>query len=85
MQQLLFPDALDPGLRQDPAKLVVDSVTMVVQVNGKVRDRFEVAVDISEADAETLALGSDKVKAQLEGGDPRKVIVRAPKLVNVVA
>ncbi|MCP3853890.1 MAG: leucine--tRNA ligase [Actinomycetia bacterium] len=69
----------------DPAKLVVDSVTMVVQVNGKVRDRFEVSVDISEADAEALAMTSEKVRGQLDGGDPRKVIVRAPKLVNIVA
>ena len=69
----------------DPAKLVVDSVTMVVQVNGKVRDRFEVSVDITETDAEALAMSSEKVQGQLGGGDPRKVIVRAPKLVNIVA
>ena len=57
---------------------------MVVQVNGKVRDRIEVAADISGEDAEALALASEKVAAQLDG-EPRKVIVRAPKLVNVVA
>ncbi|MCB1013442.1 MAG: class I tRNA ligase family protein, partial [Microthrixaceae bacterium] len=68
----------------DPAKLVVDAVTMVLQVNGKVRDRIDVAPDITEADARDLALASDKVQAFLDGAAPRTVIVRAPKLVNVV-
>ena len=69
----------------DPAMLVVDTVTMVVQVNGKVRDRIDVDPGIGEAEAERLALASDKVQEQLAGAAPRKVIVRAPKLVNVVA
>jgi leucyl-tRNA synthetase len=68
----------------DPAKLVVDSVTLVVQVNGKVRDRLEVPPDISEADAEAAALASERVQAQIAGGEPRTVIVRVPKLVNIV-
>ncbi|MFI9554705.1 leucine--tRNA ligase [Nonomuraea endophytica] len=67
----------------DPALLVEDSVTAVVQVAGKVRDRLEVAPDISEDDLRALALASDKVRAHLSG-EPRKVIVRAPKLVNIV-
>ncbi|MEO3861070.1 leucine--tRNA ligase [Acrocarpospora sp. B8E8] len=67
----------------DPALLVLDSVTCVVQVAGKVRDRLEVSPDISDADLEVLALESDKVRAYLSGA-PRKVIVRAPKLVNIV-
>ncbi|MFF0310363.1 leucine--tRNA ligase [Streptosporangium sp. NPDC004379] len=67
----------------DPALLVQESVTCVVQVAGKVRDRLEVSPEISEAELETLALASDKVRAFLDG-DPRKVIVRAPKLVNIV-
>ncbi|MGV9598798.1 leucine--tRNA ligase [Streptosporangium sandarakinum] len=67
----------------DPALLVQESVTCVVQVAGKVRDRLEVSPEISEAELEALALASDKVRAFLDG-DPRKVIVRAPKLVNIV-
>jgi leucyl-tRNA synthetase len=63
---------------------VDDTVTMVIQVNGKVRDRVEVPADLDEAAAEALALASDKVLAALAGGAPRRVIVRAPKLVNVV-
>ncbi|MFC7385779.1 leucine--tRNA ligase [Sphaerisporangium rhizosphaerae] len=67
----------------DPALLVRESVTCVVQVAGKVRDRLEVAPTISEADLQELALASEKVRAYLDGA-PRKVIVRAPKLVNIV-
>ncbi|MEV4167103.1 leucine--tRNA ligase [Nonomuraea dietziae] len=67
----------------EPALLVQDSVTCVVQVAGKVRDRLEVSPGISEDDLRTLALASDKVRAHLSG-EPRKVIVRAPKLVNIV-
>ncbi len=69
----------------DPAKLTVDTVTMVVQVNGKVRDRIEVPSGIDEGEATALALASEKVAAQLDGGEPRKVIARPPKLVNIVA
>jgi len=69
----------------DAGKLVSDTVTMVVQVNGKVRDRIEVAADVSETDATAAALASEKVQAQLDGGEPKKVIARPPKLVNIVA
>ncbi|SEM52316.1 leucine--tRNA ligase [Nonomuraea pusilla] len=67
----------------DPALLVQDSVTCVVQVAGKVRDRLEVSPGISEDDLRGLALASEKVAPYLQG-EPRKVIVRAPKLVNIV-
>jgi leucyl-tRNA synthetase len=69
----------------DAAKLVVDTVTMVVQVNGKVRDRIEVPADVDAAEAERMALASEKVQAHLGGKPPRKVIARPPQLVNVVA
>jgi leucyl-tRNA synthetase len=67
----------------DPAKIVQGQVTCVIQIKGKVRDRVEVSPDISEDDLRTLALSRDKVKEATEGG-VRTVIVRAPKLVNVV-
>jgi leucyl-tRNA synthetase, eubacterial and mitochondrial family len=67
----------------EPDLLTLDSVTCVVQIAGKVRDRLEVPPDISDADLETLALSSDKVRSHLSG-TPRRVIVRAPKLVNIV-
>ncbi|MER7244964.1 leucine--tRNA ligase [Kribbella sp. NPDC000426] len=68
----------------DPALLVQDTVTCVVQVAGKVKDRLEVSPDISDADLEKLALDSDAVQKALDGRGTRKVIVRAPKLVNIV-
>jgi leucyl-tRNA synthetase len=68
----------------DPALLVEDTVTCVVQVSGKVRDRLEVPPSIGEDDLRELALSSDAVVRALGGADVRTVIVRAPKLVNVV-
>ena len=68
----------------DEALLVEDSVTAVVQVQGKVKGRLEVSPDISEADLEAAALADPSVQRALEGKQVRKVIVRAPKLVNVV-
>jgi leucyl-tRNA synthetase len=69
----------------DESKLAVETITMVLQVNGKVRDRIDVDVAISDADAEAAALASPAVQSHLGGSAPKKVIVRAPKLVNVVA
>ena len=74
----------EPWPTADEAELVLKTVTMVVQVNGKVRDRVEVAADIAEAEAEALALASERVQQYLDGGAPRRVIARPPKLVNVV-
>ena len=69
----------------DESLLVEDSVTAVVQVQGKVRARLEVSPDVSEADLEAAAMADPHVQKALEGKTIRKVIVRAPKLVNVVA
>ena len=68
----------------DPALLVTESVTAVVQVNGKVRDRVEVPPTIGEDDLREVALAAPGVIRALGGRSIRKVIVRAPKLVNVV-
>jgi leucyl-tRNA synthetase len=68
----------------DPALLVQESVTCVVQVSGKVRERLEVAPDITEDALRALALATPAAVAALGGRDPRAVIVRAPKLVNIV-
>jgi leucyl-tRNA synthetase len=72
-----FPVA-DPDLAQDP------EVTCVVQIKGKVKARLEVPPTVSEADLEALALADPAVVAALGGAAIRKVIVRAPKLVNIV-
>ncbi|WP_416957161.1 leucine--tRNA ligase [Nocardioides sp. T5] len=68
----------------DEALLVEDTVTAVVQVKGKVRARLEVAPDISETDLEAAALADAGVQRAIDGATVRKVIVRAPKLVNIV-
>jgi len=68
----------------DASMLVVERVTMIVQVNGKVRDRIEVDAAIGEADAAALALASPRVVEQLGGVEPRNVVARPPRLVNVV-
>ncbi len=68
----------------DPALLVEDTVTCVVQIAGKVRDRIEVPADIAEDALQELALATEKVIAALDGRPVRTVVVRAPKLVNIV-
>jgi leucyl-tRNA synthetase len=68
----------------DPALLVQDLVTCVVQANGKVRDRLEVPPGIGDGELRELALAAPGVIRALGGGDVRTVIVRAPRLVNVV-
>jgi leucyl-tRNA synthetase len=68
----------------DPTLLVEDSVTAVVQVQGKLRGKLEVDPGISDADLEAAALGDAHVQRALAGKTVRKVIVRAPKLVNIV-
>jgi leucyl-tRNA synthetase len=68
----------------DPRYLVADEVTCVIQVQGKVRDKLQVAPGISEDALRALALSSDAVARALNGREVRTVIVRAPKLVNIV-
>jgi len=69
----------------DEALLVDDSVTAIVQVQGKLRAKLEVSPDISETDLEALAMADPNVARALQGKSVRKVIVRAPKVVNIVA
>ena len=68
----------------DPELLVQDLVTCVVQVSGKVRDRLQVPPGIGEDELRTLALAAPGVIRSLAGRGVRTVIVRAPKLVNIV-
>ncbi|MGW9449488.1 leucine--tRNA ligase [Streptomyces sp. NPDC055632] len=69
----------------DPAYVVDETVTCVVQIKGKVKARLEVSPSITDADLEALALADPHVVTALGGAEIRKVIVRAPKLVNIVA
>ncbi len=68
----------------DPELLVQDLVTCVVQVSGKVRDRLEVPPGIGEDELRALALAAPGVIRSLAGRGVRAVIVRPPKLVNIV-
>ncbi len=68
----------------DESLLVEQTVTCVVQVQGKVRARLEVPPGIEEDELRSRALAEPAVVAALDGRDLRTVIVRAPKLVNVV-
>src|SRR5689334_21537433 len=69
----------------DPALLVQETVTCVVQVNGKVRDRLEVSPDITEAQLHEMALAAPGITRALGGQEIKRVVVRPPKLVNIVA
>ena len=64
--------------------MVKDEVTVVVQVNGKLRSRLQVALDIEENDLKKMATEDEKVLKFIEGKTLRKVIVIPNKLVNIV-
>jgi len=68
----------------DPALLVDDEVEAVIQINGKIFGRINVSPTISDADFEVAALALPEIVAELKGATPKKVIARAPKLVNIV-
>jgi leucyl-tRNA synthetase len=68
----------------DPALLERDTVEVVLQVNGKLRDRLQVPASISDEELVELARASERVRAHLNGGEPRKTIVVPGKLVNFV-
>ena len=68
----------------DDSLLVDDTVTAIVQIKGKVKARLEVSKDISEVELEKQALEDETIAKLVEGSEIRKVIVRAPKLVNIV-
>ena len=68
----------------DAAARISDSITLVVQVNGKLRARIDVPADASKDDAQAAALGDENVQRFIDGKDIRKVIVVPGKLVNVV-
>jgi leucyl-tRNA synthetase len=68
----------DPELARD------ERVTLVAQVDGKVRDKIDVPFDASEEQCKEAALASAKVARALDGREVARVIVRPPKLVNLV-
>ncbi|GJM58238.1 leucine--tRNA ligase [uncultured Dubosiella sp.] len=77
--------AYEPWPSYDEAALKQDQVTVVVQVNGKVRGKMEVAADSSEDDLKEAAQALESVKKFIDGKTIRKIIVVKGKVVNVVA
>jgi leucyl-tRNA synthetase len=77
IHQQPWPD-FDPELAKE------DVVTLVVQVNGKLRDRITVPAGISDEEAKALALSSEGAQKFLEGATPNKIIVIPGRLVNLV-
>ena len=75
---------LAPWPQADPRVAAEETITMVIQVNGKVRDRARVPADITQDDAEEVALASERIRSWTDGKTIRKVIARPPKLVNIV-
>jgi leucyl-tRNA synthetase len=73
-----------PWPEVDQAATKEEEITLIVQVNGKLRDRLTVPADISEGDAKQAALESENVASYLEGSEPRKVIYVPGRLVNIV-
>jgi leucyl-tRNA synthetase len=73
-----------PWPQADEAMLKRETIELVLQVNGKVRDRLEVPAGLSEDELVAHATASERVRRYLDGSEPRKVIVVPDKLVNVV-
>jgi leucyl-tRNA synthetase len=76
---------LERYLEPDPRALTVDEITLVVQVNGKVRARIPVQAGVTEEEALALALGDANVRAHLHGKELRKRVYVPDKLLNLVA
>ena len=68
----------------DPKMIEDDTFELVVQINGKMRDKFEVNKNISQKEAETLIFSREKVKTALLGKTPRKIIFVPKRLINLV-
>jgi leucyl-tRNA synthetase len=74
----------EPWPIADPAMLADERVTMVIQLDGKLRDRVEVDAGIDESEAARIALGSERIRELLGDAEPRRVVARPPRLVNIV-
>ncbi len=80
-----IPLSEKPWPTYDESALVLDEIEVVVQVNGKLRDKIRIATDAAQAEVEALALASAKVQEHTDGKTVRKVIYVPGKLVSIVA
>jgi leucyl-tRNA synthetase len=76
--------ALAPWPIVDPTLLVEDEVECIVQINGKIKERLQVSPDISQDDLQALAMAQPAITEALAGANIKTIIVRQPKLVNIV-
>ena len=74
----------EPWPAFDSSIIKEDTINLVLQVNSRTRDTVSAPADIAEADAAKLALASEKIKAQLAGATPKKIIFVPGRLVNIV-
>lgn len=74
----------EPWPEYDPKLIIEETITLVLQVNGKVRDSVKVDAAITEDAAKAIALANEKVKIMLSGNEPKRVIYIDKKLVNIV-
>lgn len=77
LDHVLWPSVDEEAARDE-------AITVIVQVNGKVRTRLEVAPDINEEELQQLALSDERVENFIQGKEPKKIIVVKKKLVNIV-
>ncbi len=68
----------------DPEKLVSDTMTIVISINGKPRDQLIVPADMLQAEIESLARASEKIKTFLQGSEPKRTVYVPRKLLNFV-
>ena len=76
---------LQPWPEYDEALTVDARITLIVQVNGKVRDKIDVPAEVSEEEARRLATESPRVQPHLDGASVRQVVYVPGRLVNIVA
>jgi leucyl-tRNA synthetase len=69
---------------EDEKALITDTITIILQINGKVRGNLNVPPDIEEDILKKLALESDACKKWLEGAEPKRIIIVPSKLINLV-
>jgi len=70
--------------KYDPKLVKEETITLIIQVNGRVRDKIEVEADISEKEARELAISQEKVQKWIEGKEIKKVVFVPGKLINIV-
>lgn len=76
--------SLEKWPEYDPKLIKEETITLVIQINGKIRDQVDASADISESEAKELALDREKIKKWTEGKEIKKVIFIAGKLINIV-